>query len=164
MGIVVLGIMIGFGILLAQGAVWGFGFEKNSGHRKGADAESVAGCMESCEDMLAGWLEMNPESPNYTRQQEKIAAKAEQCLAMNELAGFHYSEEEILASCGLIVPHCVEVSEEEVQHGACIDIPFTGELLDLPQCCPIEAPRDCGAKAEWVVGVTAVPDCYIPGS
>ena len=113
---------------------FGFGFEKNVEHRKSADTESVLGCMESCEDMLAGWLEMNPDSKNYARQQEKIAAKAEQCLAMNELAGFPIAEQEILASCGqdshssCVEPvDCVfrnDLSEEELAAlPACTNIP-----------------------------------------
>jgi len=107
-------------------------FEKNIQVRKSADAESVAGCMRSCEDMLAGWLEMNPDSKNYTRQQEKIAAKAEQCLAMNELAGFPVAEQEILAICGQ-QSSCVEandcvfrndLSEEEIAAlPACTSVP-----------------------------------------
>ena len=64
----VLGIVVALGIVMGQGVTaQGFGFEKNIEVRKGADADSVAGCMQSCEDMLAGWLEMNPSSPNYTR-------------------------------------------------------------------------------------------------
>jgi len=109
-----------------------FGFEKNVGHRKSADTESVLGCMVSCQEMLAGWLEMNPDSKNYARQQEKIAAKAEQCLAMNELAGFPVAEQEILDSCGQ-QSSCVEpvdcvfrndLSEEEIAAlPACINVP-----------------------------------------
>lgn len=164
--ILVLGIMVAFGVVLGQGVIaQGFGFEKNIDVRKSADAESVAGCMLSCQDMLAGWFEMNPDSPNYTRQGEKIEAKAQQCLAMNTLAGSPFSEEEILASCGLTAPHCVEVSPEEIHFGACADISLIGEL-NLPQCCTQEGPGgiDCGADAEWVVGVAAVPTCYISGS
>ena len=145
-----------------------FGFEKNAKHRKSADAEGVAGCMLSCEDMLAGWLEMNPSSPNYTRQQEKIAAKSEQCLAMNELAGFPYSQEEILASCGLSATHCVEVTPEQIHSfGVCTNLSSITEL-NLPQCCSLEGGPSgdllCGADAEWVVGVAAFPTCYISGS
>ena len=144
-----------------------FGFEKNIEHRQSADTESVTGCMQSCEDMLAGWLEMNPNSPNYTRQQEKITAKSEQCLAMNELAGFPYGEEEILASCGLSAPHCVEVTPEEVHSGACADLSSIKEL-NLPQCCALEGGPSgdllCGVDAEWTVGVAAFPVCYIPSS
>lgn len=159
--ILILGIMIAFGV-----AAQGFGFEKNIQHRQSADAESVAGCMQSCEDMLSGWLEMNPDSKNYTRQQEKIIAKAEQCLAMNELAGSPYSEEKILASCGLSAPRCVEISPRDISLGSCTDTSWIGET-NLPQCCGIEGPQggiDCGAEAEWVVGVAAFPTCYIPGS
>ena len=144
-----------------------FGFEKNAEHRKSADAESVAGCMLSCSDMLAGWFEMNPNSPNYTRQQEKIAAKSEQCLAMNELASFPYGEEEILASCGLSAPHCVEVTPEQVHSGACADLSFIKES-NLPQCCSLEGGPSgdllCGVDAEWTVGVAAFPTCYVPSS
>lgn len=142
-----------------------FGFEKNIDVRKSADAESVAGCMQSCEDMLAGWLQMNPNSPNYTRQKDKIEAKAEQCLGMNELAGLPFSEEEILASCGLESPRCVAVDEGTLLHGVCTD-PSAIEALGLPQCCTVTAPGgvNCGADAEWVVGVAAFPVCYIPGS
>ncbi len=144
-----------------------FGFEKNTQQRKSADAESVAGCMLSCQDMLAGWLEMNPNSPNYTRQQEKIVAKSEQCLAMNKLAGFPYSEEEILASCGLTAPSCAEVSAEDLHSGACADLSFIKEA-NLPQCCSLEGGPSgdllCGANAEWTVGVAAFPTCYVPNS
>ena len=145
-----------------------FGFEKNAEHRKSADAEGVAECMLSCGDMLAGWLEMNPNSPNYTRQQEKIAAKSEQCLAMNELAGFPYSEEEILSSCGLSAPSCVAVTPEQIHSfGICTDLSLIQES-NLPQCCALEGGPSgdllCGADAEWTVGVAAFPVCYIPGS
>lgn len=157
-------------VLVLQGgaalSVQAFGFEKNVQHRKSADAESVAGCMQSCQDMLAGWLEMNPDSPNHTRQKEKIEAKALQCLGMNELAGFPFNEEQILASCGLAAPRCVEVSPEQIHFGACADISFIKEA-NLPQCCSTEGPLhgiDCGAGAEWVVGVAAFPTCYVPGS
>ncbi len=165
--ITILLIGIGF-IYLAQNSIAGasFGFEKNANHRKSADRESVAGCIQSCEDMLAGWLEMNPDSKNYTRQGEKIEAKAEQCLAMNELAGFPYSEDEILASCGLSAPHCVEISPRDISFGSCADISWIGET-NLSQCCGVEGPQggiDCGTEGEWVVGVAAVPTCYIPGS
>lgn len=123
--------------------------------------------MRSCEDMLAGWLEMNPGSKNYTRQKEKIEAKAQQCLSMNELAGFPFSEEEILASCGLSVPRCVELSPDtSLDSGACADISFIKEA-SLPPCCSVEGGIhvvDCGADAEWVVGIAAFPTCYIPGS
>lgn len=164
--IVVLGIMISLGVVLGQGVTAeGFGFEKNIQHRKSADAESVAGCMLSCQDMLAGWQEMNSDSPNYTRQGKKIEAKAQQCLGMNELAGFPFSQEEILASCGLAAPRCVEVTPEQIHFGACTDTSFIKEA-NLPQCCTQEGPGglDCGADAEWVVGVAAFPTCYIPGS
>ncbi len=144
-----------------------FGFEKNAQQRKSADAEGVAGCMLSCQDMLAGWLEMDPNSPNYTRQQKKIAAKSEQCLAMNELAGFPYSEAEILASCGLAAPRCVEISTEELHSGACTDTSVIKEL-NLPQCCALEGGLGgdllCGAEAEWTVGVAAFPVCYVSNS
>ena len=83
-----------------------FGFEKNTAERKSADADGVAGCMQSCEDMMAGWISMNPDSKNYARQREKIEAKAAQCLAMNTLADFPFSEEDILRSCGL-EPECI---------------------------------------------------------
>lgn len=141
-----------------------FGFEKNIDARKGADAESVAGCMQSCKDMLAGLLEMNPNSPNYTRQQEKIQAKAQQCIAMNTLAGSPFTEAEILASCGL-APRCVAVDEGTLLHGVCTPLATIGEL-GLPQCCTVTAPGgvNCGADAEWVVGVAAFPVCYVPGS
>ena len=164
--ILVFGIVVALGIVVSQGVTaQGFGFDKNIDARKSADAESVAGCMLSCSDMLAGWLEMNPNSPNYTRQGEKIEAKAQQCLGMNELAGSPFTEEEILASCGLSAPHCVEVSPEDVRSGACADLSFIKET-NLPQCCTLEGPGgiDCGADAEWVVGVAAFPTCYIPGS
>ena len=170
LSILVSGMMVATGVLFLQGsgtsaAANGFGFEKNIEVRKGADADSVAGCMQSCENMLAGWLEMNPNSPNYTRQGEKIEAKAQQCLGMNELAGFPFSEEEILASCGL-GPSCVEVDPREISFGACTDISSI-EGLGLSQCCGIEGPQggiNCGAEEEWVVGVAAFPVCYIPGS
>ncbi|TSC77668.1 MAG: hypothetical protein G01um101424_291 [Parcubacteria group bacterium Gr01-1014_24] len=165
--IVVAGIILALGVLFGQGVLaQGFGFDKNIQHRKSADAESVAGCMLSCSDMLAGWLEMNPDSKNYIRQQEKIAAKSQQCLMMNELAGFPLSPEEILASCG-IAPSCIKVSKEEVHSGACGDISFIQET-NLPQCCSLEGGPSgdllCGAEGEWVVGVAAFPVCYIPGS
>lgn len=146
-----------------------FGFEKNIQNRNSADAESVAGCMLSCQDMLAGWLEMNPDSNNYTRQQDKIAAKAEQCLAMNTLAGSPYSETEILTSCGITPPplQCVEVSPEQVHSGACGDLSFIKET-NLPQCCSLEGGPSgdllCGTEGEWVVGVAAFAVCYVPGS
>lgn len=95
--------------------------KKNSQHRKNADVESVAGCMQSCEDMLAGWFEMNLESKNYARQEEKIETKAEQCSTMNKLADSPYSEEEILQSCGL-EPECVEVSGDLLWQGSCSDV------------------------------------------
>ena len=170
LSILVSGMMVATGVLLAQGsgtsaAANGFGFEKNIEVRKGADADSVAGCMQSCENMLAGWLEMNPNSPNYTRQGEKITAKAQQCLGMNELAGYPYSEEKILASCGL-GPSCVEVDPRNVSFGSCAANSFIEEA-NLPQCCGIKGPQggiNCGAEEEWVVGVAAFPVCYIPGS
>lgn len=163
--IVVVGIILALGVVLGQGVLaQGFGFEKNIDARKSADAESVAGCMLSCEDMVAGRLVMNPSSPNYIRQGEKIEAKAQQCLGMNTLAGFPFTEAEILASCGLEAQHCVEVPAEDVRSGACTALPFTGELLGLPQCCIVTAPIDCGVDAEWVVGIAAVPTCYIPNS
>ncbi len=144
-----------------------FGFEKSVQQRKNADAEGVAGCMLSCQDMLAGWLEMNQNSPNYTRQQKKIAAKSEQCLAMNELAGFPYGKEEILASCGLSAPRCVEISSENVHAGACANTALIKEL-NLPKCCALEGgPSNdalCGADAEWTVGVAAFPVCYVSNS
>lgn len=142
-----------------------FGFDKNTKQRTNADAESVAGCMQSCEDMLVGWLEMNPNSKNYTRQQEKIEAKAQQCLAMNVLAGFPFGGEEILQSCGL-GQQCVELPRDiPVDSGACTDISLIGEL-HLPQCCVAEPPLgiNCGVDAEWVVGVAAFPVCFIPNS
>lgn len=142
-----------------------FGFEKNVEHRKNADTEGVLGCMTSCQEMLAGWLEMNPDSNNYARQQEKIAAKAEQCLAMNELAGFPIYEEEILFSCGL-KSECYEIPPEiSIDEGACLDISSIDEI-GIPQCCTTETPRgiDCGVEQEWVVGVAAFPVCYISGS
>ena len=229
---VVLGIVVALGIVLGQGvAAKDFGFEKNIDSRKGADAESVAGCMQSCEDMLAGWLEMNPNSPNYTRQAEKIQAKSEQCLAMNELAGSPFSEAEILASCGqdqcltdadcddgnsctvnnciigpsrfgqgntcvagnvvgfppgtpvdcslngttgvcadgqcVSSPSCTQVSQEDVDSGACGPLSLISDL-GLPQCCAVERGPSgdvpCGTESEWVVGVAAFPVCYIPGS
>jgi len=165
---VVAGIILAFGVVFGQGVLaQGFGFDNNIQHRKSADAESVAGCMQSCEDMVAGWLEMNPDSKNYIRQQEKIEAKSQQCLAMNELAGFPFSQEEILASCGLAAPHCVEVSSEQIHSGACGDISLIGEL-NLPQCCSLEGQPSgdllCGTEGEWIVGVAAFPVCYIPGS
>lgn len=159
--IVILGIMVAFGV-----AAQGFGFEKNIEHRKSADAESVTGCMLSCQDMLAGWLKMNPNSKNYTRQGEKIEAKAQQCLAMNTLADYPFGEEEILASCGL-APSCVAVSAGDVHSGACKDLSWVNET-NLPQCCSLEGMPSgdqlCGADAEWVVGVAALPTCYIPSS
>ncbi len=142
-----------------------FGFEKNASKRNSADAESVAGCMQSCENMLAGWISMNPDSPNYSRQREKIEAKAAQCLAMNALAGSPFSEENILLSCGLR-SECVEIPPDmSVDSGACGNVALIGEL-HLPQCCTTERPRgiDCGVDAEWVVGVAAFPVCYIPHS
>ena len=163
--ILVLGILISFGIVFGQGVLaQGFGFEKNIDVRKSADAESVEGCMLSCQDMLAGWLEMNPSSPNYARQGEKIEAKAQQCLGMNELAGSPFSQEEILASCG-IAPRCVEVTPEQIPFGVCADISRIQEA-NIPQCCTLEGPGgiDCGAEQEWVVGVAAFATCYIPGS
>lgn len=143
-----------------------FGFEKNASHRKSADAEGVAGCMQSCQDMRAGWLEMNPDSKNYTSQKEKIEAKAEQCLAMNTLAGSPVSEAEIFASCGIEPQRCVEVTTDiSPISGACGDISWIKET-GLPQCCVDRAPGglDCGVDAEWVVGVAAFPSCYIPNS
>lgn len=168
LSIIVTGVIIAIGVVLGQGTVaQGFGFEKNIDVRKSANAESVTGCMQSCQDMLAGWLGMNPDSPNYTRQEEKIEAKAQQCLGMNELAGFPFSQEEILVSCGLTAPHCVEVSLEQIHSGACGDISLINEL-NLPQCCFLEGGLSgnllCGTGGEWVVGVAAVPTCYIPGS
>jgi len=142
-----------------------FGFEKNTSERKSADVESVEGCMQSCEEMLAGWLEINPKSKNYARQREKIEAKAEQCLAMNTLAGFPFNEEDILHRCGL-EPQCKELPPDiPVDSGACTDISLIGEM-NLPQCCTTETPRgiDCGIDAEWVVGVAAFPVCYISNS
>ena len=76
-----------------------------------------------------------------------------------------------IASGGMVhceepVPHCVEVSEREVQSGACTDLSFIQEA-NLPQCCSLEGPvggLSCGDEAEWVVGVAAFPTCYIPGS
>ena len=143
-GIVALGVVLGQGV-----AAQGFGFERNMQHRQSADAESVESCMLSCSDMLAGWLEMNPDSKNYASQREKIEAKAQQCLGMNELAGFPFSEEEVLASCGLSTPHCVEVSEEEVRSGSCTDVSLIEEM-NLPQCCTEQGPGgiDCGADQE----------------
>jgi len=169
--ILVLGILISLGIVFGQGVLaQGFGFEKNIDVRKNADAESVAGCMQSCEDMVAGWLVMNPDSPNYARQGEKIEAKAQQCLGMNELAGSPFTEAEILASCGLEPgsgPECVAVTSEEVHSGACGTLSLIGEL-NLPQCCSLEGGPSgdllCGTGGEWVVGVAAFPVCYIPGS
>ena len=155
-------------VYAAQTSAASFGFEKNASHRKSADAEGVAGCMQSCQDMLAGWQEMNPNSPNYIRQKEKIAAKAEQCLAMNELAGSPYSEEKILASCGLEEPRCVEIPDGPLApiSGACTDTSAIKEL-GLPQCCSVEGGihgEYCGADAEWVVGVAAYPVCYVLNS
>lgn len=158
-------------VLALQGgkvlSVHAFGFEKNIQHRKSADTESVAGCMQSCHDMMAGLLEMNPDSKNYSRQRAKIEAKAQQCLSMNELAGFPFSEEEILASCGLSAPHCVELSPDTpLDSGACADVSFIEEA-NLPPCCSAEGPLhgvDCGIGAEWVVGVAAFPTCYISHS
>lgn len=169
-GLLISIVLIGAGLVyLAQSnSVSGasFGFEKNIDVRKSADAESVAGCMRSCEDMLAGWLAMNPDSKNYTRQGEKIKAKAQQCLGMNTLAGFPFTKEQILLSCGLVEPTCREIPRgTSINDGACANIPFIGELLNLPQCCTVEKPSvDCGVNAEWVVGVAAFPVCYIPGS
>jgi len=168
-GVVALGIMIAVGVLMVSGngalAAKGFGFEKNIKHRGSADAESVLGCMASCEEMAAGWLEMNPDSKNYTRQQAKIEAKAEQCLAMNTLAGSPVAEEDILTSCGL-GSRCVEIPPDiSIDFGACGDVSLIAEM-NLPQCCTEETPRgiDCGADAEWVVGVAAFPVCFIPNS
>jgi len=141
-----------------------FGFEKNTQERKSADAESVAECRLSCEEMLAGWLEMNPDSKNYTRQQEKIAAKAAQCLAMNTLAGSPFSDEDILLSCGLEV-ECVEFPlHTSIDNGDCGTIAFIEER-NLPQCCTEDRPRiNCEADAEWVVGFATGPGCFIPNS
>lgn len=106
----------------------GFGFEKNIEHRKNADVESVSGCRTSCQEMLAGWLEMNPDSKNYDRQEKKITAKAEQCLAMNELAGFPILNNEILFSCGQ-ESSCVKPNDCVFQSD------LSGEeILALPAC------------------------------
>ena len=129
----VLGLLVSI-VLIGAGLVYvaqtssvseaSFGFEKNIEARKSADAESVEGCMLSCSDMLAGWLAMNPDSKNYARQMEKIEAKAEQCLAMNELAGLPFNEEEILLSCGLgQESECKEIPRDvSIDSGACGDI------------------------------------------
>ena len=89
-GVVALGIMIAVGVLMVSGngalAAKGFGFENNIQHRKSADAESVLGCMASCEEMLAGWLEMNPDSKNYTRQHGKLRDGPALNAAIRELA------------------------------------------------------------------------------
>lgn len=154
LSILVSGMMVATGVLLVQGggtsaAANGFGFKKNIEHRKSADTESVLGCMASCQEMLAGWSEMNPDSKNYVRQQEKIAAKAEQCLGMNELAGFPFSEEEILASCGqdqcltdvdcddgnsCTVNHCVLGPSRFGQGNTCV----TGNIVGFPPGTPVE--------------------------
>jgi len=140
-----------------------FGFEKNIKHRNSADAESVLGCMVSCQEMQAGWLEMNPDSKNYARQQKKIAAKAGQCLAMNELAGSPVTEQEILVSCGLET-ECHEVPPDfPINEGACLDI-LSIDKLGIPPCCPIEQTlHSCGVDQVWVIGIAAFPVCYIPG-
>lgn len=172
LSIIVTGMIIAIGILFVQGSsafavADSFGFEKNILHRKSADTESVLGCMTSCQEMFAGWQEMSSDSPNYTRQEEKIEAKAQQCLGMNDLAGSPFTEAEILESCGLepAGPECVEVTLEQIHFGACTDISLIGEL-NLPPCCTQEGPGglDCGVNKEWVVGIAAIPTCYIPGS
>ena len=70
-----------------------------------------------------------------------------------------------MVHCEEPVPHCVEVTQEEINSGACTDLSLIDEL-NIPQCCTLEGPGgiDCGADAEWVVGVAAFPTCYIPGS
>lgn len=58
------------------------------------------------------------------------------------------------------IPHGISIND-----GACLDISAIDEI-GIPQCCTTETPRgvDCGADAEWVVGVTALPVCFISGS
>ena len=72
-----------------------------------------------------------------------------------------------MVHCEEPVPHCVEVTQEEIHSGACTDLSFIQET-NLPQCCSLEGQPSgdliCGADQEWVVGVAAFPTCYIPGS
>jgi len=168
LSIIILGMMVAAGILFVEGsstsvAAKGFGFEKNIEHRKSADTESVLGCMASCQEMFAGWSEMDLGSKNYARQQEKIAAKMRQCSAMNKMAGSPVNEEEIFLSCSsechIITPEIL------IDDGVCSDISLI-DKIGIPQCCTTEIQRrtDCGVDQEWVIGVAAFPVCYIPGS
>jgi len=155
-------------VYAAQTSAASFGFEKNTHNRKSADAEGVAGCMQSCQDMLAGLGEMNSDSKNYPRQQEKITAKAEQCVAMNVLvAGSPFTEADILKSCGLAAPRCVEILDGSLHLGICADVSLIGKL-GIPQCCSIAGGlhevEGCGKDAEWVVGVASHFVCYVPNS
>ena len=163
----VLGIVVALGIVLGQGvAAKDFGFEKNIDARKSADADSVAGCMLSCQDMLAGWLEMNPNSPNYTRQQAKIAAKSEQCLAMNELAGFPVSAAEILRSCGL-EPVCTTDADCDDGNACTVNHCVTGGRFGEPTCItgnivtlPGEDPVQC--LIGGAIGICTEGVCQLP--
>ncbi|PIS17213.1 MAG: hypothetical protein COT59_01915 [Candidatus Nealsonbacteria bacterium CG09_land_8_20_14_0_10_42_14] len=72
-----------------------------------------------------------------------------------------------IANGGMVhCEECVEVDPREISFGACTDISLIEEL-GLSQCCGIKGPQggiNCGAEEEWVVGIAAVPTCYIPGS
>jgi len=140
----------------------GFGDgEKLQPGKRSADAEGVSECMQSCEDMVEGWLEMNPNSNNYLKQKEKIARKALQCLRMNEWAGFPETVEDILTSCGQ-QNNCVEIPQgTSINDGTCAPTDLISKL-DLSPCCTEEQPdQKCGVNENWVVGTGAIPSCYI---
>src|SRR3989338_11348112 len=44
-----------------------------------------------------------------------------------------------MVHCEEPVPHCVEVTQEEINSGACTDLSLIDEL-NIPQCCTLERP------------------------
>ncbi len=75
------------------------------------------------------------------------------CLNVGgDLEGCRERMKQVLEDCGI--------------GGACADLSSSPELQNLPQCCTEIAPNNviCGAFQEWVVGIAAVPTCYIQNS
>ena len=122
---------------------------------------------ESCQDAYAG-AEEQFQDRGYVNP--RLLANIE------DKCGFEFDENcsiesdaahEPVLVCGEEAPQCVEVSPEEIHSGACTDLSFIQET-NLPQCCSLEGQPSgdllCGTEGELVVGVAALPVCYISNS
>ena len=122
---------------------------------------------ESCQDAYVG-AEEQFQDRSYVNP--RLLANIE------DKCGFEFDENcsiesdaahEPVLVCGEEAPQCVEVSPEEIHSGACTDLSFIQET-NLPQCCSLEGQPSgdllCGTEGELVVGVAALPVCYISNS